>query len=91
MESRIEYRFSGHAAYLEGFIEKTGLTKIILVLHDWGSALGFDYATRHPANVRGLAFFEALLAPLPSLDHWPNQNSAEAFRSYRIRLDGILL
>lgn len=79
----IEYRFVDHAAFLEGFIERMGLRNITLVLHDWGSALGFDYASRHPANVRALAFFEALLAPLPSLDQWPNQKAAQAFRLYR--------
>jgi haloalkane dehalogenase len=79
----IEYRFVDHAAYLEGFIEKMGLRDITLVMHDWGSALGFDYAARHPSNVRGLVFFEALLAPLPSLDQWPNQSAAAAFRLYR--------
>jgi alpha-beta hydrolase superfamily lysophospholipase len=71
----IEYRFSDHAAYLEGFIEKMGLRNITLVTHDWGSALGFDYASRHENNVRALAFFEALLVPVPSLDEWPNQKA----------------
>lgn len=79
----IEYRFADHAAYLEEFITKMGLRNITLVLHDWGSVLGFDYASRHPTNVRALAFFEALLAPLPSLDQWPNQKAAQAFRLYR--------
>lgn len=79
----IEYRFRDHAAFVEAFIEKLGLRNITLVMHDWGSALGFDYASRHPGNIRGLAFFEALLAPLPSLDQWPNQSVAEAFRRYR--------
>jgi haloalkane dehalogenase len=79
----IDYRFADHAAYLQGFIERTGLANITLVLHDWGSALGFDYASRHAANIRGLAFFEALLLPLPSLDQWPNHGAADAFRLYR--------
>jgi haloalkane dehalogenase len=79
----IEYRFADHAAYLEAFIEKMELRNITLVMHDWGSALGFDYASRHENNVRALAFFEALLVPVPSLDAWPNQKSAEAFRLYR--------
>jgi haloalkane dehalogenase len=79
----IEYRFSDHAAYLEEFIEKMGLRNITLVLHDWGSALGFDYASRHSANVRALAFLEALLVPVPGLEQWPNQDAARAFRLYR--------
>ncbi len=79
----IEYRFADHAAYLEGFIEKLALRNLTLVMHDWGSALGFDYAASHEGKIRALAFFEALLVPLPSLDQWPNQRAAEAFRLYR--------
>jgi haloalkane dehalogenase len=79
----IDYRFSDHAAYLEGFIEEMDLRNITLVMHDWGSALGFDYASKHENNVRAVAFFEALLVPLPSLDQWPNQTAAQAFRLYR--------
>lgn len=79
----IEYRFFDHVAYLEEFIEKMGLRNITLVMHDWGSALGFDYASRHPDNIRALAFLEALLVPVPSFDQWPNQKAAEAFRLYR--------
>ena len=60
-----------------------GLRNITLVVHDWGSALGFDYASKHENNVRAVAFFEALLVPLPSLDQWPNQTAAQAFRLYR--------
>jgi haloalkane dehalogenase len=79
----IDDRFSDHAAYLEGFIEEMGLRNITLVVHDWGSALGFDYASQHENNVWAMAFFEALLVPLPGLDQWPNQTAAQAFRLYR--------
>jgi haloalkane dehalogenase len=57
----LEYRFVDHARYVDGFIEALGLRNITLVLHDWGSALGFHYAARHPGNVRGLAFMEAIV------------------------------
>lgn len=57
----INYRFIDHVTYVEGFIEKMKLKNITLVLHDWGSALGFHYAMRHEENVRGLAFMEAIL------------------------------
>ena len=67
----IAYRFTDHVRYLEGFIEKLRLKNLTLVMHDWGGALGFHYATRHPANIKGLAFFETLLAPLPPLESWP--------------------
>lgn len=64
----IEYRFFDHVNYLEAWIEKLGLKNITLVIHDWGSALGFHYASRHEANVKAIAFMEALLAPVPSWD-----------------------
>src|SRR5215831_11321851 len=49
----IEYRFFDHGRYIEGFLETLGLRDITLVIHDWGSALGFDYAMRHPKNIKG--------------------------------------
>ncbi|PCI49262.1 MAG: haloalkane dehalogenase [Alphaproteobacteria bacterium] len=60
----IPYRFEDHARYLDAFIEKLGLKNITLVVHDWGSGLGFHYAVRHPDNIAGIAFMEALL-PFP--------------------------
>jgi haloalkane dehalogenase len=86
----IEYRFSDHAKYLEGFIEKLSLRNITLVLHDWGMPLGFDYAMRHQANVKGIAFFEGLLTPLPPMDQWPPEHRA-AFEAYRSPLGWDLL
>jgi haloalkane dehalogenase len=59
----IGYRFVDHVKYVEGFIEKMGLKHITLVVHDWGSALGFHYAMRHEKNIKGLAFMEAILKP----------------------------
>ncbi len=57
------YRFADHSFYVDGFIKALDLRNITFVIHDWGSALGFHYARRHPDNVRGLAFMEALLRP----------------------------
>ena len=59
----IGYRFFDHARYVDGFIEALGLTQLTLVLHDWGSALGFHHAHRYPDRIRGLAFMEAILRP----------------------------
>lgn len=64
----INYTFVDHAAYIESFVETLGLEDVTLVIHDWGSALGFDYAYRHQDNVKGIAFMEALIAPIPSLE-----------------------
>jgi len=60
----IDYSFFDHVKYIEGFIEKMNLQNITLVVHDWGSALGFHYAMRNEANVKGIAFMEAILMPL---------------------------
>ncbi len=59
----IGYRFFDHAKYVDGFIEAMGLRNITLVIHDWGSALGFRYAMDHESNVKGLAFMEAVYRP----------------------------
>ncbi len=56
----ISYRFADHYEYVKGFIEKLGLSNITLVVHDWGSALGFHYAGQHPEKIKGLAFMEAI-------------------------------
>lgn len=77
----IEYGFFDHVKYVEGFIEKMGLTNLTLVLHDWGSALGFHYAMHHEKNVKGLAFMEAILKPF-SWDMFP-ENTKEIFKAFR--------
>lgn len=58
------YRFFDHAKYVDGFIEALGLEKVTLVIHDWGSGLGFHYAQRHADNVRAIAFMEAIVRPV---------------------------
>ena len=67
----LEYRFVDHARYLDAFIEALGLERLTLVIHDWGSALGFHYAHRYPANVKGVAFMEAVMRPV-TWDEWPH-------------------
>jgi haloalkane dehalogenase len=57
----LPYRFTDHSRYIEGFIDKMKLTNITLVIHDWGSGLGFHYAMRHESNIRGIAFMEAMV------------------------------
>ncbi|EKD54081.1 MAG: hypothetical protein ACD_60C00125G0005 [uncultured bacterium] len=62
----IEYTVFEHIKYIEKFIETLKLKKLTLVLHGWGSIIGFDYAMRHEKNCKGLVFYEAYLR---SLDH----------------------
>ena len=66
----IEYRFFDHVKYIEGFVEQMELKKVALVIHDWGSGLGFHYAAAHENNVKGIAFMEAILMPI-SWDQFP--------------------
>ena len=61
----IGYYVADQARYLDEFIRVLGLKQVVLVLHAWGSALGFDWARRHQAQVRGLAFME-FVWPLPT-------------------------
>lgn len=60
----LDYRFFDHSKYVEGFIEKLELSNLTVVLHDWGSGLGFHYAMRNESNIKGIAFMEALLKPM---------------------------
>lgn len=78
----IDYSFFDHAQYVEGFIETLGLHNLTLVIHDWGSALGFHYAMRNEANIKALAFMEAILMPIPSWDAMP-PDLKETFQAFR--------
>ncbi len=60
----ISYRFFDHYRYIEGFIKTLELKNITLVLHDWGSALGFHYAMMNEDNIKGIVFMEAIIKPL---------------------------
>lgn len=78
----LAYRFVDHARYVDGFISALGLSRITFVVHDWGSALGFDWAMRHEKEVRGMAFMEAFLAPLSSWEQFPAE-ARELFQNFR--------
>ena len=59
------YRFVEHCEYLDGFFAALGLEqRVTLVIHDWGGALGFDWARRHAAAVRGICYMEAVTRPM---------------------------
>jgi haloalkane dehalogenase len=76
------YRFINHAAYLDAWFEAMDLKrKVILVLHDWGSALGFHWARRHPERVQAIAYMEAIVQPR-NWDDLPKGRDA-IFRSLR--------
>jgi haloalkane dehalogenase len=85
----IDYRFFDHAQYVDGFIEKMGLKNITLVVHDWGSALGFHYAMRHEDNIKGIAFMEAILKTA-EWNEFPREFRM-GFRLFRTPLVGWLM
>jgi len=67
------YRFIDHARYLDVWFDALDLQEnIILVVHDWGSALGFSWAQRHPKRTKGLVYMEALVRPV-TWQEWPER------------------
>ena len=77
------YRFEEHRHYLDAAWDALCPDEpVVLVLHDWGSALGFDWARRHPDRVRGICYMEAIVKPLRLAD-WPEavRGIFEGFRS----------
>jgi haloalkane dehalogenase len=77
----IPYRFADHARYLDAWFDALALENVILVGYDWGGALAFDWAARHPERVRGIAFFETILKPL-EWDEYPPV-AQERFKAFR--------
>lgn len=77
------YRFVEHRRYLDALLEALDVReRVTLVVHDWGSALGFDWANRHRQAVKGIAFMEAIVAP-QGADHWDNMGMRSALEALR--------
>ena len=78
------YRFVEHRRYLDALLQALDVReRVTLVIHDWGSALGFDWANRQREAVKGIAFMEAIVRP-QGWDHWDVMNMRpflEALRS----------
>ncbi len=77
------YRFVEHREYLDGLLDQLDLgDDVVLVIHDWGSALGFDWANRHCDRVAGIAFMEAIVRPV-TWDEFPDaaRGIFQGFRS----------
>jgi haloalkane dehalogenase len=76
------YSFREHRDYLFKAWEALGVSdRVTLVIHDWGSALGFDWARQHPDAVRGIAYMEAIVCPLEWSD-WP-EAATDIFKAFR--------
>ncbi|MEO8445765.1 MAG: haloalkane dehalogenase, partial [Gammaproteobacteria bacterium] len=77
------YRFVDQFRHLEALLDALDVrSRVTLVLHDWGSALGFHWARMHPERVARIAYMEAIVRPL-SWDEWPavSQPMFQALRS----------
>lgn len=77
----IGYRFDDHVRYIDGFIEALGLGRVTLVIHDWGSAIGLNWARRHSDRVNGIAMME-FIAPVPAWSDWP-EHLQPVFKAFR--------
>ena len=77
------YTFVEHASYLYELLERLDLTDVTIVVHDWGSALGFNWAYLNPDRVKSIVYMEAIVEPINSWNDWPEvaRNIFQAFRS----------
>ena len=78
------YSFQTHRRYLDAFVDAvfTKSEPLTLVLHDWGSALGFDWARRHPDQVHGVVYMEAIVRPFTNWDEF-GERAAGIFQGFR--------
>ena len=76
-----DYSFATHARYLDAWLATMDLRDAVLVVHDWGSALGFHWAYRNQDRVAGIAYMEALVRPVRWAD-WPD-SAREFFQALR--------
>ena len=71
------YRLVDHQRYLDAWFDAVGISgNVILVVHDWGSALGFAWAQRHPDRVKAIVYMEGIVRPFRSWDEWPELTKA---------------
>jgi len=76
------YTFAEHRQYLDGLLDQLDLgDQVTLVIHDWGSALGFDWANRHRDRVAGLVYMEAIVRPM-TWEEWPD-GATDIFQALR--------
>src|SRR5215813_7962368 len=77
------YRFVEHRRYLDALLEALDVREqVTFVIHDWGSALGFDWTNRHRKAVKGIAYMEAIVVP-QRWDHWDKFGMRPALQGLR--------
>ena len=80
----LAYGYADHAEHLHGLLDALDLNDAVLVLHDWGSALGFDWAKQNPGRVAALAFMETIAPPvMPFANYEAMGPFGELFRAWR--------
>ena len=85
------YTFMEHSRYLEGALDALGVNNdIVWVVHDWGSALGFDYIARHPERASAVCYMEGIVKEM-TWDEWP-ESARDMFNTFRSPAgDGVVL
>jgi haloalkane dehalogenase len=77
------YTFVEHRQYFDAALEALHVSEnVTLVVHDWGSALGFDWANRHREGVKGICYMEGIVCPVASWDDWP-EAARQIFQGFR--------
>ena len=77
------YKYVEHRKYLFELLKQIGVeSDATFVIHDWGSALGFDWAMQNPNSVKGICYMEAIVKPFESWDDWP-ENARGIFQGFR--------
>ena len=80
--SQENYSLKEHIKWFDGFISSINIDKkIILVIHDWGSAIGFDFAKKNPERIAGIVYMEAIVCPM-KWNHWP-EDATKVFKLMR--------
>jgi haloalkane dehalogenase len=77
------YTFAEHYEYFAGALEALGVNEnVTLVIHDWGSALGFHWANEHREAVQGICYMEAIVAPIPTWEDF-SESARSIFQGFR--------
>ena len=76
------YTFTEHTEYLYALFEELNLNNVTLAIHDWGSALGFNWAALNPEKIKSIVYMEAITGPIESWDDWPEQ-ARKIFQLFR--------
>ena len=76
------YNYFEHRDFLFTLLEKLNIgNKVVFVIHDWGSALGFDWSFQNQERVQGIAYMEGMVKPV-TWDEWP-ENATKVFQGFR--------